>query len=35
MTSMGPNAQTYLPEGEVFPSHIRGQGAGVDVGLPH
>ncbi len=28
MTNMGPNAQTYLLAGEVFPTHIRGQGAG-------
>jgi MFS family permease len=28
MTNMGPNAQTYLLAGEVFPTHIRAQGAG-------
>ncbi|MEM1163683.1 MAG: MFS transporter [Pseudomonadota bacterium] len=28
MTNMGPNAQTYLLAGEVFPLHIRGRGAG-------
>jgi MFS family permease len=28
MTNMGPNAQTYLLAGEVFPIHIRGKGAG-------
>ncbi|WP_232313108.1 MFS transporter [Enterovibrio coralii] len=28
MNSMGPNAQTYLIAGEVFPSKIRGKGAG-------
>ncbi len=28
MTNMGPNAQTYLIAGEVFPTHIRGKGAG-------
>lgn len=28
MTNMGPNAQTYLLAGEVFPVHIRGKGAG-------
>jgi MFS family permease len=28
MTNMGPNAQTYLLAGEVFPTHVRGQGAG-------
>jgi len=26
---MGPNAQTYLLAGEVFPTHIRGKGAGL------
>ncbi len=29
MTNMGPNAITYLLAGEVFPTHIRGKGAGV------
>lgn len=28
MTNMGPNAQTYLIAGEVFPTKIRGLGAG-------
>jgi nitrate/nitrite transporter NarK len=28
MTSMGPTAQTYLLAGEVFPTAIRGKGAG-------
>ena len=28
MTNMGPNAQTYLLSGEVFPTQIRGKGAG-------
>jgi MFS family permease len=28
MTNMGPNAMTYLLAGEVFPTHIRGMGAG-------
>ena len=28
MTNMGPNAQTYLLAGEVFPTAIRGKGAG-------
>jgi putative MFS transporter len=28
MTNLGPNAQTYLLAGEVFPTAIRGQGAG-------
>ena len=28
MTNMGPNAQTYLLAGEVFPTRIRAQGAG-------
>ena len=28
MTNLGPNAQTYLLAGEVFPTHIRGKGAG-------
>lgn len=29
MTNIGPNAMTYLIAGEVFPTHIRGLGAGV------
>jgi nitrate/nitrite transporter NarK len=28
MTNLGPNAQTYLLAGEVFPTAIRGSGAG-------
>jgi MFS transporter, putative metabolite transport protein len=28
MTNLGPNAQTYLLAGEVFPTRIRGKGAG-------
>jgi putative MFS transporter len=28
MTNLGPNAQTYLLAGEVFPTHVRGMGAG-------
>lgn len=28
MTNLGPNAQTYLIAGEVFPTTIRGKGAG-------
>lgn len=28
MTNIGPNAMTYLIAGEVFPTHIRGKGAG-------
>ncbi|RBP08560.1 sugar transport protein [Roseiarcus fermentans] len=28
MTNMGPNAQTYLLAGEVFPTKLRGKGAG-------
>jgi MFS transporter, putative metabolite transport protein len=28
MTNLGPNAQTYLLAGEVFPTAIRGLGAG-------
>lgn len=28
MTNMGPNAQTYLIAGEVFPTQVRGKGAG-------
>jgi MFS transporter, putative metabolite transport protein len=29
MTNMGPNAQTYLLAGEVFPTALRGKGAGL------
>jgi hypothetical protein len=28
MTNLGPNAQTYLLSGEVFPTQVRGTGAG-------
>src|SRR5208283_2191510 len=28
MTNMGPNSQTYLLAGEVFPTAVRGMGAG-------
>ena len=28
MTNVGPNAQTYLLAGEVFPTQVRGMGAG-------
>lgn len=28
MTNLGPNAQTYLIAGEVFPTHLRGKGSG-------
>ena len=28
MTNLGPNAQTYLLAGEVFPTNVRGMGAG-------
>ena len=28
MTNLGPNAQTYLLAGEVFPTAVRGKGAG-------
>ena len=29
MTNLGPNAQTYLLSGEVFPTALRGSGAGL------
>lgn len=29
MTNLGPNAQTYLLAGEVFPTKLRGLGAGI------
>lgn len=29
MTNLGPNAQTYLLAGEVFPTEVRGMGAGL------
>jgi MFS transporter, putative metabolite transport protein len=28
MTNVGPNSQTYLLAGEVFPTRVRGKGAG-------
>ncbi len=28
MTNLGPNSMTYLLAGEVFPTHLRGKGAG-------
>jgi nitrate/nitrite transporter NarK len=31
MTNLGPNAQTYLLAGEVFPTNIRGKGAGFSA----
>ncbi|MGQ3672162.1 MFS transporter [Xanthobacter sp. TB0136] len=33
MTNLGPNAQTYLLAGEVFPVHIRARGAGFAAGF--
>ncbi|MFP4154483.1 MAG: MFS transporter [Halothiobacillaceae bacterium] len=33
MTNMGPNAQTYLIAGEVFPTHLRGKGAGLAAAI--
>jgi nitrate/nitrite transporter NarK len=29
MTNLGPNAQTYLLAGELFPVALRGRGAGL------
>jgi nitrate/nitrite transporter NarK len=29
MTNIGPNSQTYLLAGEVFPTNLRGKGAGL------
>lgn len=29
MTNLGPNSMTYLLAGEVFPTHVRGMGAGL------
>jgi nitrate/nitrite transporter NarK len=34
MTNLGPNAQTYLLAGEVFPKAIRGKGAGFAAAYP-
>jgi MFS family permease len=33
MTNLGPNAQTYLLAGEVFPTAIRGKGAGFAAAI--
>lgn len=33
MTNIGPNAQTYLLAGEVFPTRIRGAGAGFAAAI--
>jgi len=33
MTNMGPNAQTYLIAGEVFPTAVRGKGAGLAAAI--
>jgi MFS transporter, putative metabolite transport protein len=33
MTNLGPNAQTYLLAGEVFPTRIRGKGAGLAAAI--
>lgn len=33
MTNLGPNAQTYLLAGEVFPTEVRGMGAGFAAAL--
>jgi MFS transporter, putative metabolite transport protein len=33
MTNIGPNAQTYLLAGEVFPTQVRGMGAGFAAAL--
>ncbi|WP_254933032.1 MFS transporter [Cyanobium sp. WAJ14-Wanaka] len=33
MTNLGPNAQTYLLAGEVFPTRLRGQGAGLAAAI--
>jgi MFS transporter, putative metabolite transport protein len=33
MTNLGPNAQTYLLAGEVFPTKIRGKGAGFAAAI--
>lgn len=33
MTNAGPNAMTYLIAGEVFPTHIRGKGAGFAASI--
>jgi MFS transporter, putative metabolite transport protein len=33
MTNLGPNAMTYLLAGEVYPTHIRGMGAGFAASI--
>ena len=33
MTNLGPNAMTYLIAGEVFPTHVRGKGAGLAASI--
>lgn len=33
MTNIGPNAQTYVIAGEVFPVHMRGKGAGFAASI--
>jgi putative MFS transporter len=33
MTNLGPNAQTYLIAGEVFPTRVRAKGAGLAAGI--
>jgi len=33
MTNLGPNAQTYLLAGEVFPTGVRGMGAGFAAAI--
>jgi MFS family permease len=33
MTNLGPNAQTYLLAGEVFPTEVRGMGAGLAAAI--
>jgi len=33
MTNLGPNAQTYLLAGEVFPCSLRGKGAGLAAAI--
>ncbi len=33
MTNLGPNAQTYLLAGEVFPTSVRGKGAGLAAAI--
>ena len=33
MTNLGPNSQTYLLAGEVFPTRVRGLGAGLAAAI--